>query len=324
MQAEVSENTLKCVKCDKTFTAPSLLRRHLTRKTPCDPIVAGTGSSNDCRYCGKGFASRPSMNRHIRNNCKIANTEEGMDRLVTHTLQRQINEQANQINEQTNQMKEQSAQLAKLTAIIEQIATEKTNASPTITITNNVQTTQNNVQTNHIAITPWDGGSRLGITAAQMAAAFVENSRLREYMRLPEHQLTDPELAPPFVAEMFVDLVKRGHADPASRNVYMNPRRADQAIVLLQTGKWEVISLEEAARHLLEGVSQQINRVVLNPNNRDQLSIEAQNALSMAEMVYSDEPEAYTKRTKGPLAAHLTNTAPSCITVTTKKLEATQ
>jgi hypothetical protein len=43
---------------------------------------------------------------------------------------------------------------------------------------------------------------------------------------------------------------------------------------------------------------------------RRQLPLEAQNALSMAGLLYDDEPEEYVRRAKAPMAAHLVNTAP--------------
>jgi hypothetical protein len=44
---------------------------------------------------------------------------------------------------------------------------------------------------------------------------------------------------------------------------------------------------------------------------RRQLPLEAQNALSMAGLLYDDEPEEYVRRAKAPMAAHLVNTAPT-------------
>ena len=134
---------------------------------------------------------------------------------------------------------------------------------------------------------------------------------LKEYMRMAEHEMTDPEKAPPYVTELFVDLVKRGHSDPSARNVYLNPRRADQALVHMKTGKWEVVPASEATRLLMDGVAQTIHRVVLTGAERGQLPTEAQNALSLAGMVYGDEPDEYVKRARAPMAAHLANVAPA-------------
>lgn len=64
-----------CTKCGRAFKYPSQLRDHLKRKTPCEPIVA-TGAPAEgviaCRHCGRTFASKISMYRHIRVSCRAA------------------------------------------------------------------------------------------------------------------------------------------------------------------------------------------------------------------------------------------------------------
>ena len=107
-----------------------------------------------------------------------------------------------------------------------------------------------------------------------------------------------------------MDLTKRAHANPAARNVYLNPRRADQILVHKKCGTWEVLPLAEATRLLFDGVVQGILAVSRNYEERRQLPLEAQNALSMAGLLYDDEPEEYARRAKVPMAAHLENVAP--------------
>jgi hypothetical protein len=77
---------------------------------------------------------------------------------------------------------------------------------------------------------------------------------------------------------------------------YLNPRRADQVLVHKKSGTWEVLSLAEATRLLFDGVE------------RQRLPLEAQNALSMAGLLYEDEPDEYVKRAKAPMA--IADTAP--------------
>src|SRR5574340_503472 len=100
---------LMCQKCQKAFRVPAELRRHMARKTPCDPILTPAAGADDvkhaCEYCGRTFASKQSAYRHMRQTCKIANTDEGMEKLMDYTLQRQL--------------VEMKAQIAKLTSLIE-------------------------------------------------------------------------------------------------------------------------------------------------------------------------------------------------------------
>ena len=123
--------------------------------------------------------------------------------------------------------------------------------------------------------------------------------------------MADTKTAPPYVLEVLMELVKRSHADPEARNVYLNPRRADQALVSMEGGKWAVISLAEVTRHLFDGVVKRINVVILTDEALRNLPFEAQNALAIANMMYQDDREDYIKMAKGPMAAHLTNMAPA-------------
>jgi len=293
-----------CPRCQKTFAAPCRLKAHLARKTPCDPILSGTNATTaqayKCRYCGRRFSSAPSVNRHTRQFCKIAMSDEGMDKLMEHTLQRQLTGLEDK--------------LARLTALLEKQLTPADTPQPLgVARVENVNQVIAGSVTNvqqMINIVPWDGERRIDVDVTQMAAAFAENARLKEYASLDDRQRTDPDLAPPYVAELFMDLVKRGHTDPASRNVYLNPRRADQALVHLKCGRWEVVPLQEATRLLFDGVAQTIHQVVLSNEERKQLPMEAQNALSLAGLMYGDGPDEYVKRARAPMSAHLANTAP--------------
>jgi hypothetical protein len=93
-----------CKLCLKRFPRPWELKRHQARKTPCAPILdqedltpeaLGDPDLNQkkCRFCGRVFASRPSMLRHVRSACRIAPNERngalGMDLLYEHTIRRQ-------------------------------------------------------------------------------------------------------------------------------------------------------------------------------------------------------------------------------------------
>jgi hypothetical protein len=254
------------------------------------------------------------MYRHVRQNCKIANSDEGMEKLMEHTIQRQMAE----LQAQNTEMKVQIAELAALLkgqlavdpqqaalgpqqVAIQASGAGQVNVGPVTNTTNNIQVIQ---------IAPWDGERRIAIDVADVVAAFAGNARLKEYSRLGDHELTDPEIAPPYVTELLMDLTKRAHADPTARNVYLNPRRADQALVHMQSGRWEVVPLAEATRLLFDGVAKGILSISRVYEERRQLPTEAQNALSMAGLLYDDEPEEYAKRAKAPMAAHLANMAP--------------
>jgi hypothetical protein len=241
------------------------------------------------------------MYRHVRTRCKIANSEEGMEKLLDHTLQRQMADQNAQLAQMRAQMAElttlMKGQLTLAAPATQQIAQPIQHAGQV----NNGAVTNNNTV---VHIHPWDGDRRIGVELAHILAAFTDNAKLGD------HELTDPAIAPPYVTELLMDLTKRAHADPAARNIYLNPRRADQALVHKKSGTWEVLPLAEATRLIFDGVAATIHHTTMTSAERRQLPLEAQNALSMAGLLYDDEPEEYVKRAKAPMAAHLVNTAP--------------
>ena len=67
----------------------------------------------------------------------------------------------------------------------------------------------------------------------------------------------------------------------------------------------------EATRLLFDGVAETIHKVALSRAEKKALPMEAQNALILAGMLYEEKPDAYVKRAKSQMSAHLTNMAPS-------------
>jgi hypothetical protein len=254
----------------------------------------------------------------MRQTCKIATSDEGMEKLMDHTLQRQLAEH----KKATDDLKAQVAELALMLRSQAIVPAGQGEARALVTgdvatvVNGAVQQLQdqrgqiNIANIEKIEIRPWNSSQAVLVGVTEILAAFTENARLQEYARLPDHALVDPESAPPYVADLYTDLVKRGHADPASRNIYLNPRRADQVLVQLAAGTWEVKPATEGYRALLDGVATSVRRVTLSTEERKQLPLEAQNALAMAGLLYNSEPEAYVELAKAALAAHLTNMAP--------------
>ncbi len=302
-----------CAKCGHIFRDPSSLRRHQIRKKSCVDIVETGDLTEDerlkehaCRFCGRRFTLKTNLTRHVQNTCKIATSDEGMEKLLEHTLRQQ--------------MAEQNSKIDRLAALLEtslvipagHAATATAAAAQnTVTIVNGpVTQTSQQIHIEKIEIHPWDDQQVIAVGVREVLAAFTENARLREYTRLPEYQLSDLEIAPPYVAELLIDLMRRAHENPATRNVYLNPKRADQVLVHLKSGRWEVRAFASASQALLDGVATSIHQITLTYEKRKQLPLEAQNALAVAGLLYDDERETYVERTKGPLVAHLTNLAP--------------
>ena len=296
-----------CPKCNAAFAYPRDLKRHLVRKTPCAPIVSDEelppeerAKGHECRYCCRKFSTQPSLYRHIRHRCKIANEVGGMAMLVDHTLKAQVDRLQAQVSELTGLMR---AQLVVPPTVIQ----HQTNIGVL---------QQNNVQVNIIG---FDREDRINIPVALVKAAFTENPRLMEYCRMSDEERVDADKAAPYVLEALVELVRRAHRDPVYRNVYLNPKRADQVIVCLADEpqnrpvpqRWEVRSLVEAIRLLFDGVADNLHKIVVADGSRTQLPFDVQSAASWVPNLYEDEPDRFVKDGRAPMAAHLANTRPT-------------
>jgi hypothetical protein len=138
---------------------------------------------------------------------------------------------------------------------------------------------------------------------------------------MTDTERTDADKAAPYVLEALLDLVRRAHRDPVYRNVYLNPKRADQVIVCLDDEervrlqrstpqRWEVRPLIEAIRLLFDGVADNLHKIVITDQDRAQLPFDVQSAASWVPNLYEDEPERFVKDGRAPMAAHLQNTRP--------------
>ena len=74
----------KCKKCEKIFKQKNDYRRHANRKTPCksDTIDESKNEPNQiqnepnqiqCQYCKRIFTLKSSLNKHLKDRCKLKN-----------------------------------------------------------------------------------------------------------------------------------------------------------------------------------------------------------------------------------------------------------
>lgn len=280
---------LRCEKCEKTFPDSAHLRRHLQRVTSCEPIKpvamieAPPGKGIKCKYCNKEFLTKTNMYRHIRKNCKIANSDAGMELLMDSTLQKQNELLSEEVRTLTEKLGQQSA-------------------APTVILAG--PTTIN------ITINAWDSDQRIYTDVMKIISAFAENKKLKEYLGLDDADRCDAVKAPPYVETLLVDQIQRAHkSDPAFRNVYLNPKRSDQGMVFMKVGRWEVLPLIEVIQHLFDTIMANIKQITLSREDKNRLSIDVQNALAILNMVYEGESGEYAVRAKAAMSAHLANMA---------------
>lgn len=291
-----------------------------------------------CKHCGRHFASQISKYRHIRQNCRAAKISPlpAPTAPTPAAVEQQLEEHKRVVDLLAKQVAELSALLhnqlvsgaRNAVSASASLAQEVRAASPfpdpiagggpvafgdiggnaNVCVNVGAPVVVNNIT--QVNIRPWDGEDRISVPVGLIAAAFAENSRLAEYADMGDEAKTDPETAGPYVLEALIDLTRRAHADPNARNICLNPSRADQVLVCLQGGVWEVRSLEDATRLMFEGVATGIRRAIRTDSTRMQLSTEVQGSASYVPMMYDGDPDGYVKKAKVSISAHLANTDP--------------
>ena len=75
----------KCIKCNKIFKSAQHLRNHKNRKNPCMPdtipIIDLKQDENKCKYCGNDYYSKYTLKRHIKS-CPMKNNQSYLIGLV--------------------------------------------------------------------------------------------------------------------------------------------------------------------------------------------------------------------------------------------------
>ena len=309
-----------CTTCGKAFPKNQGLRVHMQRKNTCAPILDIVHQSDEdrnktCRYCGRVYSRPDSLKRHLKT-CKIAGSEEGMTKLLDHTLQRQllaqqkqINEQAAQINQLANMVRNQTlsqGQLLELATRQKMITPPTLAATVANSTTNIVNSTINQVTIN---IRPFTRSNAVTIPVSMLRTAFTENPRLAEYCSMSDEEKTDAEKAVPYVLEALIDLTRRAHADPESRNIYLNPHRADQVMVY-DAETWRVLTLVDAIGTIFDSISGGIRKIMRNQRDMTSLPISIQGSASWIPTLYEFEPDTYVEKARPKMSAHLTNLRP--------------
>jgi hypothetical protein len=119
----------------------------------------------------------------------------------------------------------------------------------------------------------WNPAEVPCITVEMLRETFLGNPRLRDYALGDLTDMISAEQAAPYVLEALQELVIRSHeADPASRNVYLNPSRADQVLVY-DAQHWRARTLVEAIQTLFDGAARGVERTMQNQANVTALTL---------------------------------------------------
>jgi len=172
----------KCKKCGLGFDSKWRLKRHMERKTPCEPIIdVATHDSLTCRYCGRNYKHKSGLERHILNSCKVYK-----DRsiLVEHIRKKKKEEEKDKKIEKLENEMEQLKK--KLNSVVKNIdnsdnsnnVNNSNNISNTSNTSNNVDNSTNiNININTPEIANFEYGSMSGVIDEFLS---IINSYLRK------------------------------------------------------------------------------------------------------------------------------------------------
>ena len=270
-----------CDVCGYIFAYPYNLRRHKLRQTYCGELsIAPVNMHNTCETCGRKFATPYTLLRHQRR-------QSCAKKLECSTIP-EGSQDADQINVQAEPRQHPSEPKA---------------------VTINVQT--NNIQTNILVIgephpTAFGWPQKWPPLAAtprpfRPASFTIPLELLRQSM---ETTAEDAEACrqgePGAVSKLLMEVIKRIHAAPAERNIYLNPRRADQVLVYIPE-RWEVLPLLDGIRYMLEHVVGEIGETL------PQASACMQSLAAGVRAGYQTQKEEVVRSASGAMCAHLEN-----------------
>lgn len=273
----------------------------MARKTPCDVVTETvTQTAHSCKTCGQSFTSKQSLSRHKLHRCPFS--ARGSDgQKSTEDL---------------------TAKLASLEFQLSQLLEGNVKrGSATVRVTNN---TQNNTHIGSVTvIAPTTNVLAVGpttISTGPPPAGWPSSWAAPQTPPLPfPSSLTIPlemlrrampssvqETAacqrgdPKAVAALLVRIVRQVHTDPQARNIYLNPKRADQVLVYIPE-RWEVRPLLEAVGLVLDHVAEEIENVMQRAS--PPVRVVAQGA----RIALQARRNEVVRSSRGAMTAHLEN-----------------
>jgi len=137
-----------------------------------------------------------------------------------------------------------------------------------------------------VNIAPW--GAPLSVTESDIEAALCD---------LPTDIPQTGEMV-----RALMEVVKRAHLPPEARNIYLNPKRTDQARALTKNG-WAFLPLSEATQALFDGASAQIEKPPA-------IRVGVGQARTALPIHYRMDKANVVQMGMHPMGAHLANMAP--------------
>lgn len=236
-----------------------------------------------CTLCGKEFRDPATLKRHSLKKLPCVATD-----AVHHTclhcnrLFTTVSAKCRHIRNSCPVLKKADTTVQKLVEKVEELESI-IRQGPVST-----QTIQNNtVNINTVNITQWGSPPKLTDSDVEKALSILPLGALE----LPD------------IVAVLMELVKRSHIPQDTRNIYINPKRADQALALT-AGGWAALPLNEATAVLFDGAS-------------DRISAPGSTSIALMRGIMIALPAKYQAERAGavqmglrPMEAHLANMAP--------------
>jgi len=257
-----------------------------------------------CLSCGKDFRDHTALKRHMakKTPCITTAAIHGAKITCPHCYRPFSTETSKyrHIRQHCLAIKRQDTpNIQDLVAKVEELE-KKLDASTSIVVTNsgntvNTVNTVNNV-TNVVNINPW--GTPLALTDSDVETALARIPGLVGSPALTE------------IVDVLMALVKKAHSPTESRNIYLNPKRADQALAMTSEG-WAALPLSEATAALFDGASARIAEWPA-PISADRPPQKMRIRTLRAEVPvhYRQGKEEVVQLGMKPMEAHLLNTRP--------------
>lgn len=271
----------------------------MARKRPC--AQGAQVVRHGCPRCGKTYSRADSLVRHAVT-CAPTEGKDGKDGDDTRAELAELKTQMAML------LRERSAAQAGANA-----APAGQHAPPTIV--NNMNGANpmvvNNIQM-AVVVRPWGSDEGKAIVTADMLNEIFESCpQLREYSDMSFRDQLDPAKSAPHAALCMVELARRAHVSPESRNIYLNPRRSDQVLVYGGGDGWKALTLQEGVRGIFDDLDAGVGRVILSDQLRAGLTSPAEAGATGARTVYGSAPDLVMEQARGQMTAHLGNMAPA-------------
>jgi len=276
-----------CEKCRKQFRDSVDLRRHLSSKRPCKPAEL----IHKCDACGRTYSNRQNLNRHRR---------EG--RCVTVTLDREVVEKKPASPPRVAEKSFGSSASSQVvvqnfTHTVQNIHVNTLGHHQQVTVAPSNQIGGPTTVSSSSTANSGDGATTIGAIpgAPERLPGWPDKwpvpavvpttfKPLGFEISQPELEaavgsLTEAERASCArgdtlgVSRLLVEILKRVHSDPRERNVYLNPRRADQALVFIPSS-WSAQPLEEASQSMFARVRKLLDSAERSTEQRTESAVE--------------------------------------------------